>query len=986
MEKGFGMRRFTGALLTVAIAAGLVEAREIGSVCGTTREKLTEQWHLHRQAEKQRRQYLLSRGGRAAAPSAASKDVGEIAVMDDSGGLVARLNEFNLDRKTLVFTPATAGASRYRFSVTDDSYDAGAASAGARLEGLEDDDAREIELRFAFPFFGTTYRRVYVNSDGNLTFGESDTAITERSLGRMTAGPPRIAGLFRDLDPSMSRNGVTVLSGPDQLVVSWVAVPEYREAGIGPVQTFQIRLSASGKIEFAYAGINTTSALVGISPGRLQGPTSVVTFLEGSGEEYAATVAERFGRDNEIDVVAAAQKFYQSHEDAYDYLVFFNTLGISAGGTAVSYELTVRSRDLGTGDPPVDVGAQFGSPRRLRAVLNLGPLSQFPDNPNEFVSGRVLSRDTPITILAHEAGHLFLAYASIRDPQDPEARPMLGYQQAHWAFTFNSEASLAEGNRIRDRWDSEPAAAPRFLTTAVTEGFSPLDQYLMGLRAPEEVPGSFLVTSASVSPLRHPQVGVSFDGQRRDIAVEEIIRAEGRRTPDHTVAQRHFRFAFILLSPSGTEPSAAELQKLETFRREFETYFHQATSQRASADATLRRALRVSLFPAAGALAGSAMTASVALERPAEANLTVYLRALNGYAGVPAAVTIPAGATQASFTVTGLRAGVDELVATPADSRYETVRARLQVAASPAEVKLAVVSGDRQKVTPDVPLPAPVVVAAMDPNGLPYPGLRVRASLAGGGTVAPAVAVTGEDGRASFQWTPGAGPLYQLTATLEGGTAAAIASALGRPFAVAESVVNAASFRPGLSPGGLASVFGVNLAAGKTASARFPWPETLGGVSVTLNGKAVPLNFVSDGQINLLAPASLPEGTADLVVTTAVGSSATLRIAVTGVSPGIFYDPVTGAGAVRAVGEYLEIYATGLGPVRSDGQLQRTVLTPEVRVGTASAEVQYSGLAPGWLGLYQVNVRIPPGLPAGTQTLSLSIGGQRSNEVQVRIR
>jgi uncharacterized protein (TIGR03437 family) len=104
---------------------------------------------------------------------------------------------------------------------------------------------------------------------------------------------------------------------------------------------------------------------------------------------------------------------------------------------------------------------------------------------------------------------------------------------------------------------------------------------------------------------------------------------------------------------------------------------------------------------------------------------------------------------------------------------------------------------------------------------------------------------------------------------------------------------------------------------------------------------------------------------------------------VTAVSPGIFYDPVTGLGAVRMVGDFIEIYATGLGPVRSDGEFQRTVLTPEVRIGAAPAEVQYSGLAPGWLGLYQVNARIPQGVPAGALPLWLTIGGQRSNEVRV---
>ena len=983
------MRRLTGALLIALVATGPVEARQLRGGCGTTREKLAEQLHLHRLSVKQRRQYLLSRTGAATAPRAVARDLGEIAILDDSEGVVARLNEFNLDRRTLVFTPAAASATRYRFSLLEESYDAGAALAGSRLEGLEDDDTRLIDLKFPFSFYGATYRQVYVNSDGNLTFTASDTAISERSLGRMAAGPPRVAALFRDLDPSMSREGVTVLSAADRLVVSWVAVPEYREVGLGPMQTFQIRLQADGRIEFAYAGINTSSAVVGIAPGRLAGATSVVTFLQGGSQEYSGTVAERFGRANEIDVVTAAQKFYTTHEDAYDYLVFFNSLGIDAGDSAVSYELTVRNQDRGFGDIPVDVGAQFGSPRRLRAVLNLGPLSQFPDDPNQLVPSRQLSRDTPVTILAHEAGHLFLAYASVRDPLDPEARPMLGYQGAHWAFTFNSEASLAEGNRIRDRWETEPATAPRFTTIGVTEGFSPLDQYLMGFRAQEEVPGTFLVTNATVSKDRHPQLNVNFDGQRRDIALEEVIRAEGRRTPDHTVAQCRFRFAFILIAAAGTEPSAQDLQKLDRFRREFETYYHKAASQRAWAETTLRRALRVSIFPAGGVLAGGSMPASVTLERPAEANLIVDLRALNGYASIPASATIPAGATRTSFTITGLRAGVDEIVATPSDSRYETVRARVQVAGSAAALRLVVRSGDKQIATPGAPLAAPVVFAVVDENGLPYPGVRVRASVASGGTVTPAVGITGEDGTVSFQWTPGAGPLQQLTATLDGAppASAVTVSALGRPYVVAEGVVNAASYRAGISPGSLATIFGVNLSAGKTATARFPWPESLAGVAVTINGKPAPVIYVSDPQVNLLVPAGLPEGTADLVVSTTAGVSATVRVPVAGVSPGIFFDPTTNLGAVRVAGDFVEIYATGLGPVRADGGLYQTELSPQVFIGGMTAgEVTYSGLAPGWLGVYQVNARVPAGVPSGTQTLWLTIGGQRSNEVRVRLQ
>src|SRR5581483_9658126 len=118
------------------------------------------------------------------------------------------------------------------------------------------------------------------------------------------------------------------------------------------------------------------------------------------------------------------------------------------GEGTVAYEETVRNSGKGFGVPAFDAGQLFGSPARLQAVLNLGPLSQYPLDPNALVSARAAQQDTPLTILAHEAGHRFLAYASVRSAADPSALPMLGFQLAHWSFLFDSEASLLEGERI----------------------------------------------------------------------------------------------------------------------------------------------------------------------------------------------------------------------------------------------------------------------------------------------------------------------------------------------------------------------------------------------------------------------------------------------------------------------------------------------------------------------------------------------------------
>src|SRR6185503_10689002 len=100
--------------------------------------------------------------------------------------------------------------------------------------------------------------------------------------------------------------------------------------------------------------------------------TALVDFRNDASAVYAGPVAERFGNNLSIDIVTAAQKFYQTHEDSYDYLVIFNNQEIPALSGAVAYESTVRSIGAGYGAETRDDGRQYGSASRLQAVLNLG--------------------------------------------------------------------------------------------------------------------------------------------------------------------------------------------------------------------------------------------------------------------------------------------------------------------------------------------------------------------------------------------------------------------------------------------------------------------------------------------------------------------------------------------------------------------------------------------------------------------------------------
>ena len=463
-----------------------------------------------------------------------------------------------------------------------------------------------------------------------------------------------------------------------------------------------------------------------------------------------------------------------------------------------------------------------------------------------------------------------------------------------------------------------------------------------------------------------------------NISANDVIQAMGRRTPDYTVAQHRFRFGFILLVAQGAQDSSFTdaVQQVESYRQQFGPAYARYSANLAAADTTLNRSVRLSLFPAAGVVAGGSATATISLQTPPKADLVVTLAAPTGVAQVPERVTIAAGATTAQFTISGVKGGVEELLATPADSGYETAFARVQVAA-PSQLTLRTVSGDNQVSTSAGPLPSPVVVRLTDVNGLPYPGARILAAAAGG-SVTPAIATADAAGQASFQWTPGAGSANQLKLSVEFAPAVTLTLTAGSAVPVIGAVVNAASYAAGVAPGSLATLFGVNL----------------GGTSVLLNGADVRPLYASETQVNFYVPAETPLGESVITVSAPSGLQASSTITLIAVQPGIFSGAVLHADSglsalttpVRA-GEFISIYCTGLGPTRSLRGFSVTTVAPTVYIGATVATPSFSGLAPSFVGLYQVNVQVPAGLglPARCRPLITS-GSAYSNEVKIAVQ
>ena len=197
------------------------------------------------------------------------------------------------------------------------------------------------------------------------------------------------------------------------------------------------------------------------------------------------------------------------------------------------------------------------------------------------------------------------------------------------------------------------------------------------------------------------------------------------------------------------------------------------------------------------------------------------------------------------------------------------------------------------------------------------------------------------------------------------------------------------------------SIFGSNLASSLSQADSIPLSTSLGGVGVTINSTPAPLLFVSGGQINAQLPWNAGSGTASVVVTRDGAASTPVNFPVGALNPGIFTLSGDGTGQAIAYGNSdgafaapagsvpppytahpakigdptsLVILATGMGTVDPQvntgdippsGTLSRTVIVPTVLVGGVAAQVVFSGLAPGFVGVNQINIVIAAGTPVG---------------------
>jgi uncharacterized protein (TIGR03437 family) len=223
-------------------------------------------------------------------------------------------------------------------------------------------------------------------------------------------------------------------------------------------------------------------------------------------------------------------------------------------------------------------------------------------------------------------------------------------------------------------------------------------------------------------------------------------------------------------------------------------------------------------------------------------------------------------------------------------------------------------------------------------------------------------------------------------------------------------VVNAASSAPftaGLSRGELITLVGANIGPDTLqVASTVPFPTTLGGVQVLINNRPAPIYYVSSTQIAAIVPYETTTSVAQIQVVNNQAMSNVVTEFVNATTPGVFTIPAGGLGYAAAehadgslvtpshpaqVGETIAVYVTGLGdvfPSISDGTAGVSGSTSNAItafVSGTAATVAYAGLAPGLVGLYQVNVQIPTGITAGDNYMDIAGPDSYTSEALISI-
>ncbi len=261
-----------------------------------------------------------------------------------------------------------------------------------------------------------------------------------------------------------------------------------------------------------------------------------------------------------------AQSYFREHQPV-DFLVVFTTFDFPKGDALAFYN-GIKNDVSGIGLSQFNNSAAFGS-TSLQGYIDMASVAGWQLNP------RLPEFDQVADALAHEFMHRYGVFLRWNDGSSLRT-DLIGRDQSHWSFFVDSDASVMLGND----WRTLPSG--QFESIDVMHRYSDLDLYAAGLIAPQDVRPTALIINGTGNANNVPRRGATTGGQAINIAIQQVIAAEGPRSPASSASQRDYRFGWVLLKRPNQTIAADVTALMESARVAFETEMAARTGGRAT--------------------------------------------------------------------------------------------------------------------------------------------------------------------------------------------------------------------------------------------------------------------------------------------------------------------------------------------------------------------------------------------------------------------
>ena len=548
---------------------------------------------------------------------------GELIILEVNDGALGKANLFDLAGHTIHFTP-----EKNRYLVTlgplnwDSNYGPELTTAVASLHSFE------------FPFSGKAWKSFAVGSGGSIRFGVSENEVAVDPYGHRDGGVildrfdqlADFAGIVGEKSPAICVFLKPRLSGPryvkelaDRVVITWDVTEPFGGlldfTWFKTINRFQAVLNRDGSIDLSYKEVAAKDAIVGVFPQSLA-PDKPARVHFSSLSDRAGLFGGVYESFHYLQVPRPQDlscTIISALGDKFDFLAYYSDFRIDTQEASPPSDGPVGGKVTGIGNTQHEQTKQVLDSRCTQGRFQLGLASPVyvganeaqPWPPQSAPAGgyhdltfywQQLAEASPdrkpfpynyaVGHLGHEVGHRWAAYATAK--VNGEMLPLGPWP--HWApglqsrvvfpYSLPVEASTLGGGVWQDNLDSTyTQLRDGFFVPA--SGYSYLDLYLMGFISAAEVPDFFILRD--LSPVGKDAAGHQvFRAERTKITIQDVIAAEGLRSPDVNQSQRHFNIGIVIVVEHGKSVSPKLTESARGIGQQWIEYWRTTTGNRAS--------------------------------------------------------------------------------------------------------------------------------------------------------------------------------------------------------------------------------------------------------------------------------------------------------------------------------------------------------------------------------------------------------------------